>query len=273
MKKKDTFYFPHDSNAKDDIKMTLLQSELGMEGYGIYWMLLESLRDQSDYKLPLESTRLLARKYFTKQELILRVINDFDLFTVNKNHFFSKSFNRRMKKINERREKLSAAGKKGNAVKWKHLSDYKDETNVIAMRSQPDRNLIATRSQPDRSKEKERKEKESKRNIFQKPSRDEVAAYCQERNNRINPDAFLDYYDMRGWTVGKNNTPMKDWRAAVRTWEKNPVASNNNLGIGESINEQGERTYGRGVIVPIDAPPRPSSNHFWHKAEKEWRIS
>jgi hypothetical protein len=151
--KKDTYYFPHDYNAKDDYKMTLLQSELGMEGYGIYWMLLESLREQADYKLPLESTRLLARKYFTKQELILRVINDFDLFTVNKNHFFSKSFNRRMKKINERREKLSAAGKKGNAVKWKHLVDTKEETNVIAMRSQPDRNLIAV---------KKRKVKESK---------------------------------------------------------------------------------------------------------------
>ena len=106
MKRKDTFYFPHDSNAKDDYKMAFLQSELGMEGYGIYWMLLESLREQADYKLPLESTRLLARKYFTKQELILRVINDFDLFTVNKNHFFSKSFNRLIIKMNERRYTL-----------------------------------------------------------------------------------------------------------------------------------------------------------------------
>lgn len=51
------------------------------------------------------------------------------------------------------------------------------------------------------------------------PSVDEVRIYCQERGNGIDPQAFLDYYDARGWKLGK--TPMKDWKAAVRTWEKN----------------------------------------------------
>ena len=54
---------------------------------------------------------------------------------------------------------------------------------------------------------------------FSKPSLDEVTAYCQERGNKVVPSKFLAYYDSNGWKVGKN--PMKDWKAAVRTWEGN----------------------------------------------------
>ena len=53
---------------------------------------------------------------------------------------------------------------------------------------------------------------------FQKPSIDEIRQYCISRNNRVDPDQFFNFYESKGWVVGK--TPMKDWRAAVRTWEK-----------------------------------------------------
>ena len=53
---------------------------------------------------------------------------------------------------------------------------------------------------------------------FAPPSLEEVKSYCQERNNGINPEAFIDFYASKGWRVG--NQPMKDWKAAVRTWEK-----------------------------------------------------
>lgn len=62
------------------------------------------------------------------------------------------------------------------------------------------------------------------RKSFIKPTLEEVAAYCQERNNGINPQAFIDYYDSCGWMVG--NKPMKDWKAAVRTWENKRKANN-----------------------------------------------
>ena len=51
-----------------------------------------------------------------------------------------------------------------------------------------------------------------------RPTIEEVKAYCQERNNRVDPERFIDYYTANGWKVGKN--PMKDWKAAVRTWER-----------------------------------------------------
>lgn len=54
--------------------------------------------------------------------------------------------------------------------------------------------------------------------VFTPPTVDEVRAYCEERNNGIDAQAFVDFYSMKGWMVGKNK--MKDWRAAVRTWEK-----------------------------------------------------
>ena len=53
---------------------------------------------------------------------------------------------------------------------------------------------------------------------FKKPSLEDVRAYCFERNNTVSPEAFIAFYESNGWKVGKN--PMKDWRAAVRTWEQ-----------------------------------------------------
>lgn len=50
------------------------------------------------------------------------------------------------------------------------------------------------------------------------PTVDEVAAYCQERGNGLDPETFVDFYASKGWMVGKNL--MKDWKAAVRTWER-----------------------------------------------------
>ena len=53
---------------------------------------------------------------------------------------------------------------------------------------------------------------------FAPPTLEEVTAYCRERGNKVDPQKFVDFYTMKGWMVGKNK--MKDWRAAVRTWER-----------------------------------------------------
>ena len=61
-------------------------------------------------------------------------------------------------------------------------------------------------------------QQEGKAKRFSRPSVDEVRAYCSERGNAVNAESFVDFYESKGWKVG--NSPMKDWRAAVRTWEK-----------------------------------------------------
>lgn len=59
---------------------------------------------------------------------------------------------------------------------------------------------------------------EKKRQIFKPPSVEQVEKYCLERNNGIDAQSFVDFYDSKGWMIGKNK--MKDWKAAVRTWER-----------------------------------------------------
>ena len=59
----------------------------------------------------------------------------------------------------------------------------------------------------------------TKQKRFEKPTLEQVQAYCRERKNNVNAERFVDYYESNGWKVGKN--AMKDWKAAVRTWERN----------------------------------------------------
>ena len=68
------------------------------------------------------------------------------------------------------------------------------------------------------NKTKDRYKRNTRVRAFIKPTVEEVAQYCQERNNGVDPQHFIDHYEANGWRVGKN--PMKDWRATVRTWER-----------------------------------------------------
>jgi hypothetical protein len=67
-------------------------------------------------------------------------------------------------------------------------------------------------------------ENPQKRKRFTPPTVEEVSAYCQERKNGVDAQRFVDYYSSNGWKVGKN--AMKDWKAAVRTWERNAYGTN-----------------------------------------------
>lgn len=110
---KDAYYFSHDSNAKDDPKCVLLIEQLGMEGYGIFWVLIETLRDQPEYKYPLALIPALARRYNTTVEKLKTVVLQYGLFEVeNDEFFFSESLRRRMKGFEQKREIARLAGKK-----------------------------------------------------------------------------------------------------------------------------------------------------------------
>ena len=93
----------------------------------------------------------------------------------------------------------------------------------------------------DRDKEiKKENIKEKKCNHFTPPSLEEVQAYCEERNNNVDAQRFIDYYTANGWKVGRN--PMKDWKATVRTWERQdyerkPTKSNNQHSVLDDMQE------------------------------------
>ena len=70
----------------------------------------------------------------------------------------------------------------------------------------------------DKEKENPGDKSPEKRKRFSPPTLEEVKAYCLERKNRVDAERFIDYYTSNGWQVGKNK--MRDWKAAVRTWER-----------------------------------------------------
>ena len=69
-------------------------------------------------------------------------------------------------------------------------------------------------------------DKPQKRTRFVVPTIEEIQSYCSERNNSVDAQRFYDYYTANGWKVGKN--AMKDWKAAVRTWERNGYSNTTN---------------------------------------------
>jgi len=110
MPKKDTFYFPHDYNARSDVKCLFLRQQLGMEGYGIFWFLVESLADSGGY-LPLKIIPVLAMQMQVPDVKVSAVIANFELFEVNENEFFSVRLNFHL----QVRKTLSDKGKEGAA--------------------------------------------------------------------------------------------------------------------------------------------------------------
>lgn len=70
-----------------------------------------------------------------------------------------------------------------------------------------------------RKRKGKRKEEISLTRDKELPTLEEIKAYCKERNNRVDPQRFFDYYSANGWMIGRS--PMLDWRAAVRRWETN----------------------------------------------------
>lgn len=132
---KDAFYFNHDSNAKDDPKCSMLIEQLGLEGYGIYWVLVEVLREQDEYRYPLNMVPILARKYNTTAEKMRVVIGNYGLFTTDNDQFFSESLCRRMTSWDEMRESKRLAGKKSGEVRGLlagKLTEFEQEFNMCS---------------------------------------------------------------------------------------------------------------------------------------------
>ena len=128
----------------------------------------------------------------------------------------------------------SEAGKKGNETRWSGADTEKNRkcdkgiakiANAInvSQKSQKVANVADTESDTDMkcnevpSVPVER----GTRKRFSPPAVEEVADYCWERKNNVDPEVFVDFYSSKGWKVGKE--PMKDWKACVRTWEKRDI--------------------------------------------------
>lgn len=111
--KSNTYYFSHDYNAANDTKILFLRHQLGMEGYGIYWYLIEQLANAGG-KLPLELIPVLAMQMHCTDVKVNGVLMNFGLFTIESGEFWSE----RLAQHLELRLKLSESGKTGAINRW-----------------------------------------------------------------------------------------------------------------------------------------------------------
>lgn len=117
---KDAYYFSHDANARNDGKIVLLRMRYGAEGYGLYWMMLEVLREQDGYKYPAEedNLRAMAFQFNYDGDKFIEIVNyccEIHLFEMEEGFFWSDSLNRRMSLAEQARGKNRENAREG----WK----------------------------------------------------------------------------------------------------------------------------------------------------------
>ena len=103
---------------------------------------------------------------------------------------------------------------KGQAEDKEKTTEGQSQDNVLTM---SDKSKSKSKSKR-QSKSKSKESIERKTPFFTIPTVEEVRTYCQERGNSIDPEAFVAFYDSKGWKVGRE--PMRNWKSAVITWEK-----------------------------------------------------
>ena len=220
-------YFTHDSNARNSDKIIPLRSKMGAEGYGIYFMILERLREEPSY-MSVKDYNMLAFDLRVDAAKVKAVVENFGLFvfTDDGKYFYSESFTRRMQAKDEKSEKA----RKSAQSRW--------EGNSNAMRTQCERNANAVRTdgKTDAIKEKESKVNTSSTDTpyppkkittpsnskeFVPPSLDEVVEYFDEKGyTREAAERAYAYYTEQNWS-DRNGSPVKNWKSkCVAVWFK-----------------------------------------------------
>ena len=133
---------------------------------------------------------------------------------------------------------IGSAVDNDNANRQRRFREKKKQLALQSVTDSVTKNNESKSIEKDKDKETEKEKKDSPKR-FVPPSFDEVQAYCTERGNGIDAQAFIDFYASKGWMVGK--TKMTDWKAAVRTWESRkrkqskPTYSTTDYGNPEDI--------------------------------------
>lgn len=209
---KDTFYFSHDFNARNDIKIKKLIAKHGYLGYGLFWAIIEELYNNTNV-LP-NDYDCISFDLRCDAEVVKSIINDFDLFVVDAESFGSLSIQRR---LNERNEKSKKA-RESVLARW---NKQKEDTNVLP--TNYDSNTIKER------KGKENKVNESKEN--------------KENNISALPFSFYNYLINYGF----DKNLVSDW-IKVR---KNKKASNTETAYNSFIKEIEKRNCNLNEILEL----------------------
>lgn len=205
-------YFSHDYNARNDPKLQDVMREHGVAGLGVFWVLIEMLYEQGG-ELPLSACKSIAYALHEESKVVESIVSDFDLFQNDGEKFWSNSVNVRISKRNDITEKRKQAA----ANSWISRREKQMQSNGNA---QP---MVCNAIKENKRKGnsisndiESNKAKTAKR--FCPPTLQEVQSYISEKGYSIDAEAFIAFYESKGWMVGKNK--MKDWRMAIVTWSK-----------------------------------------------------
>jgi hypothetical protein len=215
--KNKSYYFSHDYNAANDTKVLFLRHQLGMEGYGIYWFIIERLADAGG-KLPLELIPVLAMQMQSTDIKVKGVIMQFDLFSIDEGEFWSERLNDHL----GLRAKLSESGKNGAISRWKN-----GEANGGAIGE---------------GNAKKRKEKEIKENINNINNKDLFIDNIKDFKEILGDsyDEFLEY-----WCEPNKDGKLRyelekffDVKRRVNTWIKNKLRYGNTKTFSSTATSQ-----------------------------------
>lgn len=128
---KDSYWFRHDSNARNDEKIIDLRAELGYEGYGIFWALVEFLRDSSHYEAEYKPKRI-AYAIQADESLIEQVINGYGLFVIEHEKFYSQSLKERMREMDRKRQQQRDKANKrwGKDIEHRNHAEQVEEEKI-----------------------------------------------------------------------------------------------------------------------------------------------
>ena len=219
-------YFPLDVDIDQDDKVQLIEAQFGVIGFGILIKIFMKIYKEGYFYEWTEKEQLLfSRRINVDINQVNDVINECLKWGLFDQKLYKKYSILTSKGIQSRYMEAVRRRKQVQIIKEYFLIDQSKYSNIIFVNINPindDNNTISEDvnvSNNPQSKVKESKVKESKvKNIFIPPTLEEVTEYCRERNNGIDPQRFIDFYSAKGWMIGKNK--MKDWKAAVRTWER-----------------------------------------------------
>lgn len=192
-------FFRHDINAQQDLKIRRIIRDHGYEGYGVYWHVVEILymcngsTPYEDLKAEISGVAPLA--------ILDSLIDSGLLHLTEDNMVVSDRITSEISTVNNRIMKLSEAGKKGMKNRW-DKQDITSDNKVIT-------------EKPETEKQKR----------FVPPTLEEIAAFCKERGNNVDPKKVFDYYNEGKWK-GQDGKPVRNWKQKIiAVWErdKRPV--------------------------------------------------
>lgn len=218
---KEAYYFSHDSNARNDDKIIAMRMRHGMEGYGIYWTIIERLRESDNYT-SVKDYNVISYEIRVAADKVKSIVEDYGLFTFTDDgkRFYSESLNRRMDIKEEKSEKAREKAKK----RW-----AKQNNDATAM-------LQHSYSNADAMQGKESKVKESKGNntpppvfqidvFMQKALKDEmyfiVPLIQQQQQNGLtlqNLPGWMQTFNSELKSNTDTNKSEQDYRAHFKNW-------------------------------------------------------